>query len=390
MVKTTRIIFLVVIMLSILLTGCWDKVEINERAFVTAVGVDVPPNEETDKEEDEDINIEAGNRYLITYILPNIAALGKQGKGEPIFVVSSKGMSGYETTRMLRTRVHQALFFSHMKIFVIGEDVAKNSDMLKETLDSIERNYAISRRTNVLVAKGTAKDILSVESQFEADVGIYLSRIFATAGATARFNPETLGELLEDLHSDKNALMPRVVAGEKDIKVAGSGVIKNYQLIGWLGEIENRSVMFLKDMIKSDVIIVATEEDNILIPYLITQSKTKKTVKTEDGKIKASFMIEMEGDLTQYKMDSPDDVLDDKFLKEVEGIIEKYQKTKILETVEKLQKEFKVDVIGVNDYLSKFEPDIWAEVEDEWETIFPDIDIEVQVDAKIRRIGVTK
>ncbi len=389
MVNIKGAIVLIITVVSMLLTGCWDKVEINERAFVTALGIDIVSGEETKEEEKSEINLE-GERYLITYALPNIAAIGKEGQGVPEFVVSSVGMSPYETTRQLRTRLPQALFFSHMKILIIGEDVAKNSDMLKEMLDSVERNYAMSRRINVLVAKGTAKEVLNVQSEFEADVGMYLSKISEAAEGTARFNPITLGRLLQHLHDDKNALMPRVIPGEKDIKIAGSGVIKNYQLIGWLGEIENRSIMFLEDMIKSDVIIVATEKDKILVPYLITQSKTKKKVELEDGRIKATYMIEMEGDLNQFKMDSPEDVLDDRFLKEVEGIIETYLKRKILEAVNKVQKEFKVDVIGVNDYLSKFEPDIWAEVKDDWETIFPDIDVEVQVDAKIRRIGVTK
>lgn len=382
-----KMIIITMIIFSLALMGCWDKVEINERAFVTAVGVDTTPDDDTSEGE---IDIEGGDRYTVTYVFPNIAALGKQGKGEPKFVISSKGMSPYETTRLVRTRLHQGLYFSHMKVLIIGEDVAKNSDMLKEILDSVERNNTISRKINVMVTKGTAKEILNVESQYELDIGLYLSNIFEASTQTARFNPLTLGELLVDLHIEEDALMPRVSPGEKDLKVAGSGVIKNYKLIGWLGEVENRSVMFLLGRIKSDVVVVAPFKDKIIIPYEITESKTKKTAQIEEGRLKVSFMIEMEGDLNQYIMDSPEDVLDDKVLKEVENSVEKYLKTKILETVEKLQKEFKVDLIGVNEYLSKFKPDIWAEVEGDWETLFPDIEIEIQVDAKIRRIGVTK
>ncbi len=387
--KIKKVIILICIIIPIILTGCWDKVEINERAFVTAVGIDILNEKETGEEKDK-TDKKQSDRYLITYILPNIEAIGKEGQGEPVFIVSSKGRSPYETTRQLTTRVHQILFFSHMKILVIGEDVAKNSDMLREILDSLERNYAISRRIHVLVAKGTAKEILNVDSQYEADIGIYLSRIFENAGDTAIFNPLTLGDLLQNLHDEKNALMPRVAAGEDDVKVSGSGVIKNYKLIGWLEEIENRSVMFLKDMIKSDLIVVTATEDNILVPYEVTQSKTDKNAKIEDGRIKVRFMIEMEGDLRQFKMDRPEDVLDDKFLKKLESVIESYFKTQIENTVKKLQKEFKVDVIGVNEYLSKFKPDIWSQFKDDWENVFPDIDIQVEVDSKIRRIGITK
>ncbi len=382
----TLILFLV----CTLLAGCWDKSEINERAFVTAVGIDIYVKEDDkDGEESGEQDTDSRERYILTYTFPNIEAIGKQGSGDPRFVVGSVGLSPIEARWELRTRLNKVMFLQHLKALIIGEDVARNSDMLKEILDSVERNYEISRKINVLVATGEAKDIINIQSKFEEDVGMYLSGISESAGRSARFNPLTLGDLIISLHNNQNALMPSVIPGKDDIKGAGSAVIKNYMLIGWLGEIENRSAMFLKDEIKSQTIVMVTYDD-IVIPYLLTESSTKQKARVEDGKIKVDFIIEMEGDLTQYKLGTSESVLDDKVLKKVETKVEVHLRKQILDMVEKIQQDYKVDVINVGDYLKKFKPSIWNTVKDDWENEFSNVDIDVKIDAKIRRIGLTK
>lgn len=384
-------IIITAILITVSLSGCWDKVEINERAFVTAVGIDKHTDiEDVEDESDDAKDKDIRDRFTVTYVYPNIEAKGKQGQGEPRFLVSSTGVSPYETSRELRTRLNQVLFFHHMKVLVIGEETARNSDMLKEILDGIERSNQINRKVVVLIAKGKAQDILSVESKFEADTGIYLSNISNAPEGSARFNPLTLGEVLASLHSNKNAMMPRVVAGKDDIKVAGSAVIKNYQLIGWLGEIENRSALFLKDEIISQTLVVTYYKDEIIVPYIITNSSTKMKSSTSDGKIVIDYMIQMEGDLSQFKLDTKETVMDAKILTQVEKSVEDEVKKQILGTLKKLQKEFKVDVIGVGEHLSKYKPEVWKMVKDDWENIFPDIEVNVSVEAKIRRVGLTR
>ena len=52
-------------------------------------------------------------------------------------------------------------------------------------------------------------------------------------------------------------------------------------------------------------------------------------------------------------------------------------------------KEFNADALGILEYLYKFHPKIYKEVEKDWDSIFPYIDIEVDVDVKIRRRGLS-
>lgn len=392
MKKINKIFFLLLI-IPIMTCGCWDKVEINERAFVSAIGIDVFEAEHEEKENvkgkiDEPYE-SPKNKYSVTYVFPNLNAIGKNTASDKLrFVMGSVGMNFFETTRELTTRLNRTLFFRHMKAVLIGEDVARNGDYLREILDSLERHEEISRKLIIAVAEGRAKDVIEVEPVIEPVTGTFLSNVIGQNPSIARFNVENLNDILVSIHGTGRTLIPRVVPGKEEIKVAGSAVIKDYKLIGWLGELENRAVMFLRDQVKAEIVNVVNE--GIIVPFVITDSSTRKNVKIENDNIKVDFSIEMEGYIQQFKIDVETPVLDNKVIKDIEDKVENKLEREINGTIEKLQKEFKVDVIGVDEHLSKFKPDLWENIKNDWDNIFPNIRITASVDAKLRRIGMTR
>lgn len=67
--------FLLLMISLVLLCGCWDKVEVDQRIFVSSIGVDLYRNSEM-------------NRYIVTYEYPNINSIGKNATEDqkPSFV----------------------------------------------------------------------------------------------------------------------------------------------------------------------------------------------------------------------------------------------------------------------------------------------------------------
>ncbi len=62
-----------------------------------------------------------------------------------------------------------------------------------------------------------------------------------------------------------------------------------------------------------------------------------------------------------------------------------------IHAVDKLQREFKADIFGFNEMAAKKFPQYWSRVEKEWdEKYFPKLEIMVEVDAKVRRMGTTR
>ncbi|WP_427337806.1 Ger(x)C family spore germination protein [Caloranaerobacter sp. DY30410] len=382
MVKLSKII--IILMCVIILAGCWDKVEINDRAFISAIGIDVQgQGEEIGKKE------VGYKKFIVTFVFPNVKAIRKGGGGEePRFILSSMGQNIFHVSRELTTRSNKTMFFGHTKAIIIGEKVVKDSDTLKQIFDELERTHEMGRKVGVFISQGEAKKAIEIEPSLESVTGTYLVGLSKAKEKSSRFTPKTIGDILPDLHDSKCTLIPRIVPADKDIKVAGAAVIRDYKFVGWLGEVENRSVMFITDEVNSEDIIAI--DDNVMISYFVSDSEVKKTGKMENEQIIVNITVSMEGALQQYKLETKNDVLDDKLLKRLEGVIENKVKNEIDGTIEKIQKEFKADVIGIGEYLYKFKPDIWDKVKDDWDDVFPEVKIKVNVKAKIRRIGMTK
>lgn len=379
--------------LMLLLTGCWDLIEINDRIFVSAVGIDLYKGKENGKYEhrspSEENDLMLQDRFVITYSAPNLKAIGKNAtSNKPRIIMASISNNAYETTKELATRTNRNLSFRHLKAYIIGEDVARNSDYMKEIFDDVDRHELLSRKLSFLIAKGTAKEIIDIEDPFEPLTGQLIDGILKKKQGSARYNTEVFNDILTDLYFDGDALIPRVVAGEGEVKVAGSAVIKDYKLVGWLGEMENIAAMYFLDRVNAVLINVKYKDINV--PYEIKSNKTKYDVKVENGKVKYIVNINTEGDISVFKLTTKEKAFDDKTIKEIEKLVENALKKQILDIVTKLQKEFKVDVIRVSDYISKHKPDLWDQVKDDWDNIFSNIDIEVNVDVKTRRVGMTK
>ncbi len=137
---------LVGLLLMPLLSGCWDSVELNQRAVVAAIGIDVAG--ETDYEVS-----------LQVIVADEIA--GAKARGDtPIVLFQEKGNSLFQAIRKASQKVPREISLAHARLVVIGENLARRG--IGDTLDFLER-YTETRLTmKMLVARGeTGKDVLA-------------------------------------------------------------------------------------------------------------------------------------------------------------------------------------------------------------------------------------
>lgn len=372
-----KILFIILSSTIIFLTGCWDSVEINERIFVTAVGLDL----------NTDPNAEG--RYLVTYVYPNIGALGKNpSQKETKIIKSTTAIAGSDGSRQLTTRVQNPIYLKHLKVFVIGEELFKNPDLIKEYFDGVARDPRMNRKIGIIVAQGRAKDVLSTKVEELAIIGGQLNSMLNNDKVAARFTKRTFSSIMKDFQFSRASLAPRAVPKKDEYKLSGAGILKDYKLIGWIGEKENRAIAIAKGDFKSDIIDV--KYNDVIGTYVITDHISNKKIAKEKDNLKVNLNISLEGYLQQYKLGEDISIFNIKFINNLEEEIEKKIEKEIQNVVNKLQNEYNADALGIGEYLCKFQPDIWEVVKDEWDEIFPSIDIKVNVVAKIRRTGLTK
>lgn len=392
---------LTILILTTFLTGCWDYIDIDKRGFAAAIGIDrfeYKPLEGTKRGAmiPEDI---PQNRLSITYSIPNASFI--VGESEtPNIIYNTVGETFYGSSTNLATRYDKQLNFGHLKVVVLSEEVMREEHLFREILDALERDPFINRRLYMLMTSDTAKEVLEVEPQSNPITGKFLADLLKNKGRPARSGSGIMADIYKDLHWRGNTLIPRIIPGVEDIKVAGYGVIKNFEFQGWLGEIDTRSMEIIQGSARPEGIKFRHpakdhasgekgDHDYHVIPVELAYLSSKfHLIGKDKNAIKVVIEIKTEGTVEEFYFEPKESLLDPKIIKDFDKEICKKLKNELYGTVEKLQKDFKVDVLGIDNYLSKHHPKLWREVEDDWDEIFPTIDIVIDTSTNIRQIGV--
>jgi len=162
--KKTSFRFFITLLLSLsfslALTGCWDKREINELAFVQGVIIDK----------------DANNIKLILHILkPSVLAqskgggrMGGGGGGEsskPYLIMSEEGPTLSKALSKFNNSLSRELFIQQNDIFFISEKLARSG--LNEILDALTRQNEFRRTSYLMVLKGKPEDIMQAPAGLE-------------------------------------------------------------------------------------------------------------------------------------------------------------------------------------------------------------------------------
>lgn len=376
--KSVRMIA-VLLLCMLLLTGCWDKIEIEDRLFVLAIGID--KTKEAEKKTPED-------RYTLSFVSPVVDQV-KEGPGPAFKIYKTMNNTVIMSISQLMERFSQKQFFGHTKAIFFGEDIMKDEELLKGVIDGVTRYPELHNSMFAYIVPSRAEDVFKVKPMFDKLLMPYITGITENSDYTSRILKLSLADMVIKLADQEGSLViPEVIPDKDEVKMNGAGVIKDYKLIGYLGDQEVAVFNWLTDKAEGGNISVEHEDVSVAFRHF-TFSRDIKLSKVEGGKIYLEYKMETEGSIEEYILGKR--ILEDALLKEVEKEIEKRLEGESEKLVKKFQQEFRVDLIGARDYLSKHQPKLFKTIEKDYDKYFTDsIVINVTADVHIRRVGLIK
>lgn len=368
---------LTLILCVVLLSGCWDKVEIEDRLFVLAIGIDKIKEEEKKQPTD---------RYAINFVSPIVAALKKGGEGETF--------STYKTVTSIFTfglnqmyeRMDKKLSFQHTRILIFGEDLLKDEGLFKEVLDAVGRSHEFHRNMYVFVVPGRAEEVFKIKPKYTSLLAMYISGIAENNLYQSSIYKMSAYQMYNNLiNFDGDTVIPSLRASEEEAKVSGIGIIKNYKLAGYLDDKDSETLNWLNNSAKGG--LIAAKYNDIEIPYKYNDFKTiLKLDKIEGDKIYLTYNMETEGSAEEYIWG--ENLMEQKLLDTLEKDLQKTIEDRSKSVINKFKNEFKVDLIGVRSYLSKHHATIYKAIEKDYEKYFTNnIIININAKVSIRRVG---
>jgi Ger(x)C family germination protein len=378
MKKYKIILLMILIVIFPLLTGCWDRVEMEDRAFVLGIGLD--------KGEKKD-------EIALTYQIAIPSAMFGEGDGkggEKQFLnLTATARSIIRADKQLLTRVNKTLNNEHTYVLIIGEDLAKEG--ISSHIDYFLRDIDMRRRTNVLVAEGKAQDYFKYMPPIAKSTSDYLSKIIElNEKRVHRISSRVdILEMAKNLRRETDFILQKIVQDKDGITMAGAGVFKKDKLIGYLSPDDVRKVKWLKNDISQGTIELM-DVDGIkgLTVLEISEGRTQVKPRIYEENVDFDVNIRLEGDIVEMESMNFDRTVSKEFINVLEKKVEEKVKKECSEIMRKAQDEFKADFFDFGHLVKNYNIRWWKQHEKEWRDIFKQSKLNVKVDVNIRRVGL--
>lgn len=396
--------FIVILILVCLLTGCWDRKELEQMSYATAIGLDIPEGVDLKKKQAVDVTFQFSNPKL------NIrGATGQGDKGEKNIItltapdfITAKNMANSFVTRQIS--------FSHAKTIVVSEELAK-SDMFFRFIGTALKEREVRRETSIIVSEGKASEFIRKNKpemmirphkyyQFIIDRSVEtglvpeatINRLFAITDGDADLFLAISGSVSEKREGSSFQEEDQYIAGSvpkkggNPVQLMGSAVFKEGKMIGKLTGEETRASLLLDNTSRIEDMFVSFN-DPVEKKYKIAVRVKKKTatdikIKLRKGPPKINVKVPLEVELLSVPsmVDYAGDMKKQMILKK--WIAKEIEKN-MIPLVEKTQKEFKSEPF----YWSLAVRPLFSTTKDyeEWDWTnknypYADINIDVQVD----------
>ncbi|MHA6530866.1 Ger(x)C family spore germination protein [Paenibacillus sp. BAC0078] len=385
---------LLVLFLPIVLSGCWERKELNEMAFVLGLGLD---------------KAESGYKVSMQVVIPSAITSqtggggGGGGGGVPVVLYNFTATTFYDALRQFNLVSSRRSYLGHIRALVIGEELARSG--VGEILDVIKRSREPRMDFYVMVARdNTAENVLKVLTPLDKiPANMLFSSLDKSYKISARTVAITLDRFIEDLLYEGEApvLTGVEIVGDVEegsdkkntersapkttLRYQNVAVFRKDKLIGWLTEKSTAGYNYIINKVsQSSGYVPGTDDKPIVIETLQTSSKLK--VKFINGEphifIKVQATCNVEESQSKENLEAVSSIRDLE-RKTEETIIERMKGA-----VEEINKQLKVDAMGFGQAIYRANPKAWAKLKaEQGDQYLQRLPVHYKVSVRINRIG---
>lgn len=362
-----------------LLSGCWDRVELQDLAIITATAIDRLDDGKT--------------RISIQIFIPRAITSGEGGEDPgagSTFVREGIGDNLPDAVAMLQDDVPRRLFWGQCKIYVFGEELAKTG--IHEEIDYLVRHPGPRGNSFLYVSEGEAKEILSLVPPLERYSGEALRKLTKVESGTKTTlrdvdialmgNSESVSmPYIKELESTDQTRKPH----ETIPVIEGAAILKKGKMVGTLNKEESRGLLWLKNQVKRSTISIQLEGEEGKITMTPTLGKSEFDPLIEGDRWIMKLHIVIRGDIVQNETHL--NMMNEEVITKIEKEYEAVLKERVAETVTKLQEEYQTDAINFARRFHQKYPKEWKKVRAHWDEKFPQVETQINVDATITGVG---
>ncbi|HEY4390251.1 MAG TPA: Ger(x)C family spore germination protein [Paenibacillus sp.] len=354
-----------------LLCGCWDRIEINDVAFVIGSSFD--------KNKDQMISTSQ-------IALPSqLGGVGSEAGGggtsgnENYLLISKQAKTMYLANKKTQLSLSRVLIFSHRRIMIFGEEFARAG--IGSAIDILGRFPENRMSAYIVLTQGKGYDILSADAPIEQ----FPAEMVREIAKSTMKHPMNVKRMVNKLLIEGVDLMLPVVnisdsskeipdKSKSLIQMDGLGVFRGDRLVGFLNENEAQyAMMGLGEAVDPRIVLSHGGKDE-LITITLDEIKVKWKPSMHDSKFAITAQLEAEGSILE---NTSNENIEDQDLSGLEEQCNKLINMNLGQVVDKLQHEYRSDILGFGHQFKNRYPQEWDKVKDRWSEVLPTIKVSV-------------
>jgi len=404
-------IFLMLPMFTTLLSGCYDKREVDELAYPLAIGLDV------------------GEANILRLTLQLAAPLaigsgggedGGGGQSENSSIITVDTPSLYSGLNLINNIISKEINVSHAKVIVISKKLAEQDFSIY--LHALERGREFRPDIFVIISNGPADEYLkNVKPTLEANPSKYyellLGKDFTAFYPSIRLNKfyfasesdsiqpvaifSDIGKYdsADQLKKSEDGIKTKSaglegqyeagnipVAAKRQNEVMGMAVFKKEKMVGTANGAEANCYQLITGDYNYSYWTIpdVLEKENIVVMNIMQRNKPVIKVDLKEDRVSIRISLDLEGDFTSIQSDQNYEEHPEIMAQAAGELI----KEQIIAFLKRTTDEFDSDVCGFGRFVKgKFLTwNKWKEYK--WFDKYKDTSFSVEVDLKMRRTGL--
>ena len=387
--RIAKLVLLLLILLAA--SGCWDRKELNELGIVLAMAID----------KDEQL----GYKVSCQVVVPSeVASNSGKSTTTPVTLVQASATTIHEALYKMSLSSPRNSYLSHIRLLIFSEEIAKEG--IAEVLEALLRDPTVRPDYYVAIARDTpAEDVLTILTPLES---IPANSLFYSlknsseswAPTITAFTDKIIEKMvsggIEPVLTGVRIRGDSKAGGEKEnlsrikpeakLVFTGMAVLIKDKLVGWMDEKESKGFNYIEGLVKETTGHIECPDGDGTLTLLLLRAGSSIEPKLVNGE--PEFEVKSTVVQSIYADSCKESLSNDSTIRELEKLSEQKLNEIMADSVKAAQVRFKSDIFGFGRELSHKYPKEWKKTfRKNWNERFATLKVKFSVDAQIRRLG---
>lgn len=366
-----RMLLILIIML--LLTGCWDQKIYERIGFTLMIGIE---------------DTTSSDEYLITAASPVVGI----ERGSNVEILTAKAKSLREAREIRNRLTPQLPEAGKMQQIAFSDKIAKTG--IHPFLEIFERVPEDPALSWVIVVEGSPHEMFVKAANFKDKPrpSFYLAQLLKNS-ADKSYIPDTriFNFDIDYYAKGIDPVTPLIKLKPNEIEVKGSALFSEDKMVGTLDHQQTLLLMAMKNSMKNTFYITkvpnfsdSNHEDREFAAINLSLNKRKLKVKIEKNKPVINISLEFNANIAEYIWDNLDDISTQK---KIEKLLEKQIRDDCINII-KYTQEVGSDPIGIGDIIRSKYISYWESTD--WKDAYRNADVNITIKLDIKQYGTIR